>query len=112
MTTVKISDILNRAADEYLAPNLYLAYSPEYNYDGTFSCDAVYDAIQELPISDDLPLIGFIFDFLESLGLQKASTNYCAFEEFEEGEERQQVRYAWLKFAAMIAEEENLEYNL
>jgi fructose-1,6-bisphosphatase len=43
-------------------------------------------------------------NFLEELGLNAES--YNAFNEFKVGEERQSVRYAWLMFAADIAEEE------
>jgi hypothetical protein len=45
-----------------------------------------------------------IEDFLYELGLNPETIN--AFTEFEPGEERQSVRYAWLMFAADIAEEE------
>lgn len=63
-------------------------FHPEYNYQVSFSFKREIE------------------NFLASLGLPWRSRN--AFEEFEAGEERQSVRYAWLMFAADVAEEEGL----
>lgn len=100
---MKISDVLWNAANKKL-------YHPKFDDSRTtnFSCDAVYEALSAKNLSDNdyYDLADNTMSFLEQLGL---STNSCqAFDEFKGGAQRQEARYAWLMFAAMVAEEEGL----
>ena len=93
-----IAEILHYAAD-------YELWRGDYCESGeSFSCGAIYDAclFNQVPyqVSDN------IFDGLSAMGLNP--TSVTAFFEFEKGVERQAARYTWLKFAAMIAEEQGV----
>jgi len=80
-----------------------------------FSCDAVSLATQYLRYSSNsgkinvpvkIPLeysVDTVFTFLKKAGLNVIGIR--SFDEFPEGETRQSVRYAWLKFCALLAEE-------
>ena len=94
-----IAEILHHAADYYLWDG------------GNKRCNtAAYSCVAILELLGDSH-IGFktsdcLFDGIADLGLEIHSM--VAFEEFEFGEERQAVRYAWLKFCAMLAEEQGV----
>ena len=103
---VKISEVLHLAANKYLA-----GYYAEYIYTNKnrFSCRAVCGALDELITDAEvwLAIHEEIFKGFENLGLDTESIR--AFEEFEAEiltEESQGARYAWLKFCAMLYEEQ------
>lgn len=99
---MKISEILHKAADEFL-------------WDGVscdkhlfqYSCDAVGGA----RIASGLSFFDYqTKDFLHSLGLKpRPGSAFIEFEEDDEATEASQgARYLWLKFAALVAEEEGI----
>lgn len=90
--TVKISQIIHKAADEHLWDG------KKQNNLCQFSCGAIRCA------ANDLQIFFFISSWLRELGLDTSSS--YEFLEFKYGPERQAVRYAWLKFCAMLAEEQ------
>lgn len=95
---MKISEILHLAADRYLWDGV--------NHDDTsaeFSCYAIYDAIY---FTENQNMKEAIDVGLTNMGL--CTYLGYSFDEFEEGEDRQYARYLWLKFAAMIAEEQGV----
>ena len=108
---VKISEVLHLAADKYLASN-YVEYIGTDK--SRFSCCAVETTLDKLidekcviNIKQYRNLWDTIHEGFENLGLDTGSL--YAFEEFEKGkvtEESQGARYAWLKFCAMLAEEQ------
>lgn len=87
----KISEVLHLAADRHLCPkgDAYTA----------LSCCAVDEACFDLGVGFDC-----VEDGLIAMGCPTGSLN--AFHEFPAGPERQAARYSWLKFAALIAEEQ------
>lgn len=107
----KISEILHDAADNYLSEE-YAAYS---NDKTMYSCVAVLRSI--IGTQFNFKLAGWdswkkhtqfkqILTGLKAMGLK---TNYLG--EWEDADklsikERQQMRYGWLKMAAMLAEEQ------
>ena len=96
---MKISEILHEAADVYLWDGIEDdAWCSEY------SCCAVSDAVQALRVSGVCEKR--IYRGLEEMGVNV--TNVYQFNEFPFGEQRQAARYSWLKFAAMIAEEQGV----
>jgi hypothetical protein len=88
-----ISDILWRAANEYLSTtgNIVGNLSP-------YSCDAIDDAVGWSHSRSKGTL-----SFVRSLGVNTRSSEQ--FLEFKQGVERQGARYAWLMFASMYAKE-------
>jgi hypothetical protein len=96
----KISEILHLAADEYL----WTGYSKDPRNLSIYSCFAIDLAIDDLDLSASRT--GKLFKGLGEMGLDIGSIT--AFEEFRYGPQRQAARYAWLKFAAMIAEEQGV----
>ena len=107
---MKISEILHLAADEYLAVS-------KYSNRQRYSCDAVRDAIHEVASANFMTsdeyhdLLDRVFIGLEEMGVRKYSITQ--FYEFEDSKnlitpESQGARYTWLKFAAMIAEEQGV----
>lgn len=107
---MKISEILHLAADKHLAVS-------KYSNRRRYSCDAVRDAIHEvvdancLSESERSHLLDRVFIGLEEMGVRKHSITQ--FYEFEDSKnlitpESQGARYTWLKFAAMIAEEQGV----
>jgi len=95
-TLINFAEVFHLAADEYL----------DYR---DYSCHAIVDALFNLAheksvIYEDEDFIGFLIEStLEELGLNINCTDQ--FNEFPEGEVRQSVRYAWLKFCALLVEE-------
>lgn len=116
---MKISTLLRKAANNHLWVG-----GKYYNQQGeVFSCIAVTAAINaKYPISKWWPsdrtpedrialekrdrLSDKAMAFLNSLGCATYSTK--AFSEFKGNKQRQAARYAWLMFAAQVAEEEGL----
>ena len=103
---MKISKILHLAADEYL-----WCGTPLTNCIMRYSCCAIEEAIfgrygMICPSPRGIEIFDNTFDFISSLGL----VNSChqQFGEFEDDEQCQGARYLWLKFAALVAEEEGL----
>jgi len=107
---IKISDVLHLAADKYLAySELEWLYSEKLR----FSCDAIRSAINELDANYDSR--NYLHEVIKS-GLFNMGLIVCSCREFAEftpnfesvTPESQGARYAWLKFAAMIAEEQGV----
>jgi hypothetical protein len=95
-----IAEVLHRAADKFL-----------WNGSGrnpiripTCSCFAVAAALGRDP--EDYKPFGPVYTGLRRMGVDPFEIGL--FDEFEYGPERQAARYAWLKFAAMIAEEQGV----
>jgi hypothetical protein len=105
MKTQKISEILHSAADEWLKQCRIWPDSRS-----TYSCIAIALAITPRDYYPyrkiDTDIEHRIMKGLRNMGLSTDSLD--EFTEFAEGEERQAVRYAWLKFAALIAEEQGV----
>jgi hypothetical protein len=94
----KISEILHLAADKYLWDGCLDDYSTE-----SYTCHAVRKAIDDLQGGE---IESAVFEGLMNMGV-----NPCSSYEFEEsfpGPNRQAARYNWLKFAALIAEEQGV----
>lgn len=113
MKKYTIAEILHIAADKHLASKEEQCW----NRGGTkekFSCCAMSEAVWYLwnknyivSCSERDDLINRCSDGLEAMGCPTGSTN--AFNDSGEfNAENQQARYAWLKFAAMIAEEQRV----
>lgn len=113
MQECTITEILHLAADKHLACNRdeywYFAGKKE-----KYSCCAVSEAAMSLwsedkikSVEDRNELLKRTFKGLEAMGCPINSSN--AFDDAEVfNPESQQARYAWLKFAAMIAEEQDV----
>lgn len=107
----KISEILHDAADKYL----FVGYASYTGDESVYSCVAVLQAIIGTQFNLKLkdwdswkkhPQFKQILRGLKAMGLQ---TDYMG--EWKNAyelpiEERQQMRYGWLKMAAMLAEEQ------
>lgn len=105
---ITIAEILHLAADKYLSvswdepeePGMLRVY---------YSCHAIIAAASKVTgrrIAALSPMVKRINSGLRELGLNPDSCRQ--FDEFHTGEERQQARYNWLKFAALIAEEQGV----
>ena len=92
----KISSILNAAADYHLSSGT--DGNPKTTL---FSCHAVEYACRELLLFSNNRRVKTI-EFLESL-VGPEGLNFYYYKE-----ERQGARYLWLKFAALVAEDEGL----
>lgn len=109
-TKYTIADILHIAADEYLAPDHASIGYPNAQY----SCNVIDWAVYELSDEDELgdtriqAHLRRIKRGLERMGLNVYSIT--AFSHIDDLDERQQARYGWLKFAALIAEEQSEEF--
>lgn len=106
-----IAEILHYAADKKLATKEH----QQWCYGGNkekFSCCAMEEAVYELYRGSDLDdereeLIHRTFKGLEAMGCPTGSTD--AFNDCGSfNAKNQQARYAWLKFAAIIAEEQGV----
>jgi hypothetical protein len=94
----KWSEVLHRAADFHLE-------SDADSFDerrSTFTCDCIRHAAKSITGSMESG-DRIVSDLATFAGL---NTGMRAFIEFPEGQERQSVRYAWLKMAAMYYEEQ------
>jgi hypothetical protein len=113
MAQPTIAEVLHLAADKYLAKDdeeYRTVNEPEKQ---KYSCCSIECAVEEL-YGYDTPILDDILDGLEEMGLIGVS---CSFKEFEIANhtivrtttpESQGARYAWLKFAALIAEEQGV----
>jgi hypothetical protein len=90
-----IAEVLHRAADEHLWDGSGL-----YPIGSEYSCGAGYWA------SGTGRRWTMVRAGLRRMGLDVNS--YTEFSDVPHGPERQAARYAWLKFAAMIAEEQGV----
>jgi hypothetical protein len=118
MSKIKISDVLHLAADKYLAKDLSEFYN--VNYKTRHSCSAVQCAIESLVKQGKMTgseyfancdkVDSAVRQGFKKMGLEPNSL--IAFDEFYDdykiSPESQGARYAWLKFAAMIAEEQGV----
>jgi hypothetical protein len=100
MQIAKISAFLHSAADKFLPHD-----DPRYG----FSCEAFRSALNDALAKGEIGLIEYhelVFQFvdgIEALGLDFGSMN--AFDDVPY-ETRQAARYQWLKFCALLAEEQ------
>jgi hypothetical protein len=107
MKEYTIADILHYAADNCLA-----SITEEYWINGgnkdKFSCCAVTEACIKLEGYENyLKKVRLIKEGLENMGCPVESMH--AFKDHRKFvEKNQQARYAWLKFAAMMAEEQGV----
>lgn len=110
MNKYSIAEILHCAADKHLA-----AKKSEYwSYGGRkekFSCCAMHEAVIDLNRNfnayEMTDIVNRIGEGLEAMGCPINSVD--AFDDHGEFvAENQQARYAWLKFAAIIAEEQGV----
>jgi hypothetical protein len=88
-----IAQVLHRAADKRLSTD----DTPMWR---KYTCCAVEDEAGHWT-----PLATRVLDGLRAMG---CGGGIDEFSEFAPGPERQAARYAWLKFAAMIAEEQGV----
>lgn len=96
----KIADTLRRAADEHLWDGVAIgSRTSAGNCGQAYSCGAVWQCLNNWDIHSPAII------HLHNLGVGVSAQ----FEEFEQGPERQSVRYAWLMFAADMAEEFGLD---
>lgn len=95
---MKISQILHKAADEYLWDGVKDKNVMSYSCAAVGICMTYHgcSAKQEAKV----------IEFLDQLGCPLYSME--AFDEFETYKDRQGARYLWLKFAALVAEEEGI----
>lgn len=116
MTEVKISEVLHLAADKYLAEDV----GYDLDLQDEHSCLAIISAIREL-VPAELK-IGSLYIRI-CLGLEEMGLNTRRGSQFDEfcvedsevvydylsiNKASQGARYNWLKFAAMIAEEQGV----
>jgi hypothetical protein len=105
-----IAEILHNAADKHLAAKESQYWARGGNKE-KFSCCAVEESVIDLHRTFSTDEIDEIVDRI-SYGLKKMGcpTDSCdAFNDSGEFKtENQQARYAWLKFAAIIAEEQGV----
>lgn len=92
----KVADTLRRAADEHLWDGVGSYWESPTQ---VFSCGAVWQCLHDW--SYNTPTLVHMKDLGVGVDGQ--------FDEFAEGPERQSVRYAWLMFAADMAEEFGLD---
>jgi hypothetical protein len=91
-----IAELLHKAADSHLSRAGVGGRDKEVE-----SCTAVVVAAEKMNV-DYRP----VWHGLQEMGVYTFS--FMQFEEFPRGPERQAARYAWLKFAALIAEEQGV----
>jgi len=109
ITSEIIAEILHRAADEFLA-NSFI--KPHNTNKELYSClaitKAVYATVRDKGgnIQTAYKIGKVIRRGLIELGLNPSTT--LAFEEFPSTKTRQPTRYAWLKFCALLAEEQSM----
>jgi hypothetical protein len=112
MNRVKLSEVFELAANEYLFEG---SYEDDDTWDkSVHSCDAIWRALGELPNARSRikePCIEYIEEFAPNLQHGLCGT-FRAFSDVKDNVV-QEYRYSWLMFLAMIAEEEGsvLEYE-
>ena len=104
----KISEVLHLAADKYLAANAHDYY---HKNKARFSCGAVLDALSSTRNFKDLRFSDIVTG-LRKMGCDTTSRNLFVkygdvyIGQNEINEEVQGMRYFWLKWAALMAEEQ------
>lgn len=110
MKKYTIAEILHAAADKHLAAKKSESWSHGGNKE-KFSCCAMHEAVISLnstfTASEVEVVIDRITKGLKALGCPVDSTD-AFHDDFQFNAENQQARYAWLKFAATIAEEQGV----
>jgi len=98
--STKISKILHLAADRYLSPSTDTGASK-------YSCDAIAFACDELLSKHSDP---FYIERIIKTGLFELGLDPRGLHEFDDIPEkhRQATRYQWLKFCALLAEEQDV----
>jgi len=98
-----VADALHLAADKYLAAN----QKQRDRYKARYSCGAVGDACANLGVNFGGVLVG-----LKNMGCDTTSSTlfhkYGDNNFFSISEEVQGMRYMWLKWAALMAEEQGV----
>lgn len=100
---IKISEILHLAADKYLSSAKYkIGWLNGSCTKEWYSCCAIYIACNDIvPKEYTHKAKGIIMDGLRELGCETCSTSLFKDSTYPQGD-----RYMWLKFAAIIAEEQ------
>jgi hypothetical protein len=101
MTKRMLADVLWEAANVHLSPH------DSYGWNG-YTCCAVACAINlrdEYEYAEETEAL----KFLATLGCNTGSHGNVLTALFDEGEERQGVRYMWLLLAMHVAEDEGIE---
>lgn len=102
MKRPKISNVLHLAADKYLATDDFDVLTRGKK---KFSCAAVYDAADELDCSYSRLLIGLArMGCPVDSGCAFVPLGYSAYTD----KHTQSARYIWLKWAALMAEEQGV----
>lgn len=113
MKEYTIADILHYAADKKLASKEKQLWNRGGNKE-KFSCCAVSEAVYELWDNDKIVSQGKRDELINrcTKGLQAMGCPTSSMVAFDDHgifvEENQQARYAWLKFAAIMAEEQGV----
>jgi hypothetical protein len=97
-----VADALHLAADKYLAAN----QQQRDRFKARYSCGAVHDACNKLDVNFGGVLVG-----LKNMGCDTmSSTLFHKYGDnnFNISEEVQGMRYMWLKWAALMAEEQGV----
>lgn len=103
---MKISKILHKAADKYLWDGFGSPPNEEAQNE-IYSCLAIHKVLIEKQYANNfVSCEKIVSDFLKKMGLRTYSN--IEFAEFKNTEEAQGARYLWLKFAALVAEDEGL----
>lgn len=103
---MKISEILWKAANEKLWNGVDDRQEDERAW--RFSCDAVAHALGKRDAPYPEAYDSEVFEFLRELGCPTGALDAFGDTDADEKGEYQQVRYQWLMFAALIAEEEGI----
>lgn len=109
---MKISKVLHYAADEYLSEDGIVCYKSNGIIADRFSCCAVEQAIDALcrPTMDKYTLEANIFKGLQNMGCDTGAANL--FKKYGDtimgNPDVQGMRYFWLKWAALMAEEQGM----
>lgn len=116
MTQLCLASMLHKAADHHL---LYAKSADVERGRSQFSCHAIQHAIYaEKGYGVDLLVFEQVFQFLKELGCPiDADEPFKAVGLLQPpqgfiDEDLQQVRYGWLKLAALVAEEEELSLTV
>lgn len=129
--TLNVADIFHLAADKYLSETSADTCVSDGQYRNRYSCLAIEDAVDNLLTAEVnrrhlhvlnvcrhlnvLDVCNTLFKGLENLGLTETMREHNnAFEDMVNAteEEKQQSRYAWLKFCALLAEEQGATVSI
>jgi hypothetical protein len=117
---INIAEVLHLAADKCLAVDDIHYWFNNFGYNGEkYSCCAISNALEELIDVEESWFVyeeslGFINEGLEAMGCDVGSTNLFPSSKIK-GDyiniQSQQDRYFWLKWAALMAEEQGAVYE-